>query len=173
MVDDNYRGRRDPQIEFELAVDPVNPFVIPIERLHIAQVQEAQAKTPLAVVVGQAKQPVGDRLILSVLPGFILVAGFADPKGFAGKPDGNSLVLNRIFVHLTSLKWPHHFFASASATMSALSWASTYSFFRRRFSSSSSFMRVCHGGVHPAVLGTPFVKRGGADAQVATQLRYR
>lgn len=35
---------------------------------------------------------------------------------------GHTLVLNRLFGYLVSAKWPHHFFAKASATMSALSW---------------------------------------------------
>lgn len=59
------------------------------------------------MVVGQAKQPISDRLILSVLPRFISVAGFADPKGFAGKSDGNTLVLNRVFGYLKPLTAEH------------------------------------------------------------------
>ena len=57
-------SRLDAQIELELAIDPINPLVIPAVALHVAQVQEAQAKAPVALVVGQAEQVIGDLGIL-------------------------------------------------------------------------------------------------------------
>ena len=46
--------RPNAQIQFELAVDAVHALVIPSKSFDIAQVQEAQAKAPVAIVLGQA-----------------------------------------------------------------------------------------------------------------------
>lgn len=40
-------ARLDAQIEFQLAVDAVHPFVVPAKTLHVAQVQVAQAEPQL------------------------------------------------------------------------------------------------------------------------------
>ena len=47
-------SRLDAQMELQLAIHPVNPLVVPTKALDVAQKQEAQAKAPGAVVVGQA-----------------------------------------------------------------------------------------------------------------------
>ena len=62
-------------------------------------------------------------------------------EGLAGMPDVRLPAFNRGSGHLPALRWPHHFFERASLSRSALSWASAYIFFSRRFSSSSSFIR--------------------------------
>ncbi|MNT52557.1 hypothetical protein D3C72_1895890 [compost metagenome] len=46
-------ARLDPQVQFEFAIDPVHTFMVPAEASNIAQIQEAQTKAPIAVVVGQ------------------------------------------------------------------------------------------------------------------------
>ena len=48
----------DAQVRLQSAVDAVDPFVVPFEVLHVAQVQVAQAKAPGTIVVRQADQPV-------------------------------------------------------------------------------------------------------------------
>jgi len=68
------------------------------------------------------------------------------------------------------LRWRYHFFVSASATISALRRSSTYIVLRRRFSSSSSFVRAISDGIHPAEFGGPLVERSVADAMLAVQL---
>ena len=68
----------DAQVQFQLTVDAVHPLVIPAKVLHIAQVEIAQTKAPVAVVVCQADQPVGDERVLGILFGLVAVAGLAD-----------------------------------------------------------------------------------------------
>ncbi len=41
----------DAQVEFQPPVDVIHPLVVPAEALHIAQVQVAQTKAPVAVVM--------------------------------------------------------------------------------------------------------------------------
>lgn len=62
-------------------------------------------------------------------------------------------------------------FSSASVTISALSFSSTYILRSRAFSASSSFMRAISDTVHAAILGTPLAERSRADAQLSAQLR--
>ena len=76
----------DAQIQFQLPVDAIDALVVPAEVLDVAQVQEAEAKAPVAVVVGEAHQPVGDDLVFQRLAGLVAIAGFTDGKGLAGMP---------------------------------------------------------------------------------------
>src|SRR5690606_10795800 len=100
--------------------------------------QEAQAKAPIAIRRGQPHQPVGDACILVRRRGLVAVAGLAQFEGPAGVPNVRAPALDRCSGHLPALRWPHHFFESASFSRSALSCASAYIFFSRRFSSCSS-----------------------------------
>ena len=74
----------DTQIQFQLSVDTL---VVPSEALNIAQVQEAQAKASIAVVVRQAQQPLGDFIILSAAASHISITGLADLKRLASRLD--------------------------------------------------------------------------------------
>ena len=56
-------SRLDPQVQFQLASNPVDTLVAPFKTLHVAQTQEAQAEAPVALLVGQAHQPVGHNSI--------------------------------------------------------------------------------------------------------------
>ena len=47
----------------------------------MAQVQKAQAKSPVLLVVGQASQPVRDRLILVTELGLVAVTSLVDTQG--------------------------------------------------------------------------------------------
>ena len=40
----------DPQVQLQLAVDPVDAFVVPAIALHVAQIQKTQPKAPVALV---------------------------------------------------------------------------------------------------------------------------
>ena len=80
-------ARFDTQVQFQLPVDAVNTLVIPSEASNIAQVQEAKAKAPIAVVVRQAQQPLGDLIVLNVATSHIAIAGLADLKRLAGSPN--------------------------------------------------------------------------------------
>src|SRR5690606_17330578 len=130
------------KIQLELPVDPVDTFVVPAKASHVAQVQKAQAKAPVAMVVRQTQQPVGDLLVLGIRLGDIPVARLADLERLAGQPNRHPSVLHGSLGHLAAARWPHHFFSSASATISALSFSSTYILRSRAFSASSSFMRA-------------------------------
>ncbi len=80
-------ARLDPQVQLELTVNPVDALVVPFVALHVAQVQEAQSKAPVALVVRQPYQPVGDDAVLCVQLGLVAVAGLADAKCLAGQSD--------------------------------------------------------------------------------------
>jgi hypothetical protein len=41
----------DSQVQFKLTIDPVDPFVVPFEALHVAQVQETQLEIAAAVII--------------------------------------------------------------------------------------------------------------------------
>lgn len=69
------------------------------------------------------------------------------------------------------LRWPHHFFDRAYFNRSALSYASAYIFFRRRFSSLSSFIRATMDTSMPPNL-LPLVERRRADAVLAAQFGH-
>src|SRR5471032_1317546 len=134
--------RLDAQVQFECPVDPVDALVVPLKALHIAQIQEAQAEAPVALIGGQTDQPVCDDLVLGVKLGLVTEAGLADAKRQASQADRCAPLVDHTARHLTALRWRYHFFARASATISALRRSSAYIFFRRLFSSSSSFIRA-------------------------------
>jgi hypothetical protein len=54
----------DAQIQFQLTIDTVDALVIPAIAFHVMQVQKAQAKAPVTLVVGQPYQPVGNFFVL-------------------------------------------------------------------------------------------------------------
>ncbi len=49
----------DPQVQFKLAVDPANAFMVPDRALHVAQVQKTQTKTQGPPVARQLHKPFG------------------------------------------------------------------------------------------------------------------
>ena len=72
--------RLDPQVHLELAVNPVHTLVVPFEALDVAQVQEAQPKAPVALVVRQPHQPVGNEDVFRVQLGLVAITGLADAE---------------------------------------------------------------------------------------------
>jgi len=51
------------------------------EATHVAQVQEAQPEAPVAVVVCQPEQPLGNLIVFDVAPSLVAITGLADLKG--------------------------------------------------------------------------------------------
>src|SRR5690554_7771013 len=90
LLSDDPFLRLDSQVQLQLAVYPVHPLVIPAVALDVAQEQEAQAESPVALIRGQPDQPVGNLGILIAQQPLITVAGFADAIGLAGEPDADA-----------------------------------------------------------------------------------
>jgi hypothetical protein len=103
--------------------------VIPFEILDVAQVQIAKTKAPVSMVVGQFDQPICHLIVLSIALTLVAIAGLADSKCHTGYPDTNTSTCYLPLGHLSSARWPHHFFSRASETISALSFFSKYIFF--------------------------------------------
>ena len=123
-------ARLDPQVRFQFAVNPVDAFMVPAERLHVAQVQVAKAETPVPLTGCQTHQPIGDEFVFRIQLGLVAIAGFANAESQAGSLDAYATRLHVVLSHLTSARWLHHFFARASATISAFRRSRAYIFFR-------------------------------------------
>src|SRR3546814_7254907 len=95
-------------------------LVVPAQALDVAEVQEAQAKPPIAIRRGQPHQPVGDPGILLPRLGLVAVAGLADLEGLAGMPDAGASAFDRGSGHLPAQRWPHPFFERSEEHTSEL-----------------------------------------------------
>lgn len=89
-----------------LAVDPVDPFVVPAIALHVAQVQKAQPKAPGALVRRQPFQPIGDLLVLVAQGWAVAIASLTDLEGAASKRDTGTPLHDCIHSHLSSARRP-------------------------------------------------------------------
>ena len=96
--------RPDPQVQFEASIDPIDPLVIPSVALHVSQVQEAQAEPPVAIVLCEADQPIGDLGVLRLQLGLVAIAAFTDPERHAGQRDRQPLLGDRSSGNLTQLR---------------------------------------------------------------------
>lgn len=76
-------SRLDPQLQFKFAINAIHPIVVPSVDLHVVQVQKAQPESPVALIVGQTEQVVGDFDILCGLLCLVAVTGLAYAKGQA------------------------------------------------------------------------------------------
>jgi len=99
-----------------------------------------EQRTPM--VVGQTQQPIGNLVVLGIAHPDVPVAGLADAERLTCQPNRYAPAGPRSLGHLAPARWPQSFFASASATISALSFSSTYILRSRAFSASSSFIRA-------------------------------
>ena len=63
-------------------------LAVAFKSLHVAQIQEAQAEAPVALVIGQAYQPVSHDSVFRVELGAIAIAGLADAERLAGQSYG-------------------------------------------------------------------------------------
>jgi hypothetical protein len=57
----------DPQVQLKLAINPTDAFMVPFETFYVTQIQEAQPEAPIALVVRQLYQPVGNDVVFSSL----------------------------------------------------------------------------------------------------------
>src|SRR5690554_6417011 len=130
------------QVQLQLPVNPINPFVIPAKSFDVPQMQKAQAKAPVPLVMGQPDQPIRDLGILAAELCPIAIAGLADAEHPASQANTDLLLTDGFLRHLTATRRLYHFFSMASLRMSAFSRSSAYIFLSRRFSSSSSFNRA-------------------------------
>src|SRR5699024_2629695 len=94
---------------------------------------------------GGSQQPVGNLVVVGLVLGDVPVARLADVECLTGQTHRDTSLLHRVLGHLATTRRPDHFFSSASCTISALSFSSTYVLRRRAFSASSSFMRAIIG----------------------------
>jgi hypothetical protein len=78
-------ARLDPQIQRELTVTPVNPFVVPFEVFDVAQVQKAQPEAPVALVFHKPRQPISNETVFGVQLGLVSVARPAYTKRPTGQ----------------------------------------------------------------------------------------
>ena len=79
---------------------------VPAVAFDVTQVQKAQAKTPVALVVGEPDQPLGDLGVFLSQLGLVAVAGLADAKRLAGQANADTTIRNRGHGHLTPVRWP-------------------------------------------------------------------
>lgn len=79
----------DPQVKLQLPIDPVHPLVIPAIAFHVTQVQEAQAKAPVTLVVCKPDQVIGDFGVFRRQPRLVAIAGNADTEDLAGLFDAD------------------------------------------------------------------------------------
>ena len=57
-------SRLDPQVQFQLASDTIDAFVVPRMALHVARVQKTPAKPPSFAAIRQVCQKIGHLIIL-------------------------------------------------------------------------------------------------------------
>jgi hypothetical protein len=77
----------DPKIELQSLVNPIDPLVIPFKALDVTQVEVTETEPPVAVVIRQAQQPVGDLLVLSILLSLVPITGLTHRENHTGQPD--------------------------------------------------------------------------------------
>ncbi len=68
--------------------------MVPAVTLHVAQIQEAQPKAPVPLVIRQANQPGGNTVVLRVQLGSVAVAALAQPKCLTGLPNAQTPFLD-------------------------------------------------------------------------------
>jgi hypothetical protein len=101
-------ARLDPQVQLQLAVDPIDAFVVPRMALHVTRMQKTKAKTPSLASVRQPDQKIGDLLVLGPQLRAITIAGFSDPEGPTGEGNARPSSRHRVLGHLAALRWPSY-----------------------------------------------------------------
>ena len=76
--------------------------MIELKAVYVTQVQKAQTKTPVALTVGDAEQPVSNNRVFFIQLKLIAIATFADSKQLAGKTYADASVSDRVLCHLLS-----------------------------------------------------------------------
>ncbi len=65
-------------------IDPVDPLVVPSKPFDVRQVEEAEAKAPVPLAVGDTQQPIRNKLVFIGEHGLIAITAFADLEDVAG-----------------------------------------------------------------------------------------
>src|SRR5690606_12271298 len=99
-------------------------------------------QSPICIFFSEFNELFFNECIVITEFSLITVAGFTDTKCAASQTNANGIVGNCLLCHLTSARWPHHFFAIASWMISAFNRSSTYIFSSLVFSASSSLSRA-------------------------------
>ena len=102
------------QIELQLLVNSIDPFVVPAKSLHVAQIQKTEHEAPIAVALRQHNEPLGDFGVFIAELRLIAITGLADHKNAAGRTDVQPSPCNSRLRHLATTRRLHHFFAMAS-----------------------------------------------------------
>ncbi|ASL40877.1 hypothetical protein CBI36_10915 [Acetobacter oryzifermentans] len=74
----------NPQVEFQIPINPINPLMVPEMSLHIVQIQETQTKSPSPMSLCQSRQQIGNPVILLCQSWTIAKAGL----GYLKNPTG-------------------------------------------------------------------------------------
>ena len=122
----------DPQVQFQLAIDPVDSFVVLTVALHVAQIQKTQAKAPGALICRQAFQPFGYICILIAQHGAVSMTCLADLERPTCQRDTDSMQCDRAHSHLSTLRRLQRFFPRASFRRSFCMLISAYIFLSRQ-----------------------------------------
>ena len=96
----------DPQVQFQLAVDAIDPFMVPSEAFHVAQIQKTQAKTPRPPIGRQTDKPIGNLRILITELAFVSIAGLTDLERTASQRDADPVLGHSFLGHLFALRRP-------------------------------------------------------------------
>ncbi len=99
-----------PQVQFEAPIDAVDPLVIPSVALHVSEIQEPKPEQPIAIVLFEANQPVGDLGAIRLQLGLVAIVTLTGLARRTGHSDRHRLLGDRSSSHLTPLTWHHDFF---------------------------------------------------------------
>ena len=77
---------------------------VPFKALDVTQIQIAEAKAPVAVVIRQSDQPSGHLIVLSIEFTLVAVARLADAKRHTGNPYANASICDHLLGHLPSAR---------------------------------------------------------------------
>jgi len=100
----------DPQIQFQLPINPVHPFMVSAKAFDVSQVKKAQAEAPVPLIVGQSDQPVRDLGILAAELCTVAIAGLTDAEHPESQTNTDVLLINGFLHHLTATRRLYHFF---------------------------------------------------------------
>lgn len=134
-------ARLDPQVELHLYVDKIHTLVIPLKAPDLAYIQVTQAKAQVAVVIGKKQLPVGHFDFLCAEFALIQKARCADDKSLAGHPYAMPHWCSLFFWPFRVCEMASPLFFDRLPYVIGLEFFKRYILFKRRLSSSSSFIR--------------------------------
>ena len=157
------------QVQFQFSINPIDPFVVPSEAFHIAQMQETQIKALVPLVVDQLDQPVRNLGILAAELGLIAVTGLDDAEYPASQTNTDAFFTDGFLRHLTTMRQFNNFFNGFLEDVRLEPLLGVH------LLESAVLVRQLlqaghHGRIHAAELGTSLVKGRSAHAVFTTQL---